>query len=238
MSDYDELPFADAGDAMSDMHFDPSTHTYSVDGEIIPGVTSIMSILGLYDGVPSEVLERASERGLNVHWLTELLDTAAMPIEVAEEYEPYVAAWGQFRDDYGVTFHAIEERVYHPRYGYAGTIDRIATINDCVGVLDIKTTSRLHPETGVQLAAYAEAWNEERSIPFVTHRWAVQLKGDGSYEFKEYTREDDLATFLACLQIHLWKEGVKSQRKSSGRQITAYAQAEVLEWAMEKETAS
>lgn len=219
---------------MSDLHFDPSMHTYSVDGEIIPGVTSIMSILGLYDGVPSEVLERASERGLNVHWLTEMTDMLH-EVDIPEEYEPYVAAWGQFRDDYGVEFHAIEERVYHPRYGYAGTIDRIATINDCVGVLDIKTTSRLHPETGVQLAAYAEAWNEERSTPFVTHRWAIQLKGDGSYVFHEYTREDDFATFLGCLQIHNWKEGVKSQRKSSGVQVDAYEHAASLIWLQERE---
>src|SRR5690606_40991357 len=66
-----------------------------------------------------------------------------------------------FLYDYRPKWTGIEERVYHPIYGYAGTADRFGVMDGLAGVLDVKTTSRIHNETGVQLAAYLEAANTQ-----------------------------------------------------------------------------
>jgi hypothetical protein len=231
-------PFPTEGVPSSDMttpDFDAETHTYTVDGVIIPGVTAIIGqALGLYDGVPSEILERASKRGIAVHAITEAADRLGTEIIVTSNSDdPFVSGciggWYQFLEDHRPHCLVIEHRVYHPTYGYCGTIDRVAVIGGEAGVLDIKTTSELHPETGVQLAAYLEAAKLE--FPQLTKRWAVQLKPDGTYTFHEYTNERDLATFLACLQIQLWREEVTPlRRKLSGVSVGATAHAETLTW--------
>ena len=215
-----------------------------------------------------------------------------------DEYAPYLAAYADFLADHLPRYLAIEQRVYSPTFGFAGTLDRVAIIDGRCGVLDLKCTSRLHPETGLQLAAYQLAWNEDGGecafdpethvytdadgviVPGVTRiieqlgvydgvpveimeraskrgtdihalceeidhnnwrpyipdwpiakaRWALRLCPDGSYEFKEYDRDDDAMAFIACLQIYRWKEAVASNRNPRGTQLTTNDLAATLEW--------
>ena len=51
------------------LEFDEETHTYLVDGIIVPSVTQLLKdqFQHKYDGVPEEVLKRASQRGTEVH---------------------------------------------------------------------------------------------------------------------------------------------------------------------------
>lgn len=211
--------------------FDAETHTYRVNGEVVPGVTSIIRCLSDFTGVPVERLERAGERGSAVHLLTEMSDKGGLRyrITVPEEYAAYVEAWHAFTKDYRPKFLGIEERLYHPEMGYCGTADRIAVIDGEAGILDLKTTWRLHPECGVQLAAYLEAANTMRQQK-LTRRWAIQLRNDGTYDFQEFTRESDWNTFLACLQIYLWKMETSTGRHGNGVQLLAKEHAEALEW--------
>lgn len=215
------------------------------------------------------------------------------------EYQPYLAAYGQFMADHQPRYLAVEQRVYSPTYGYAGTLDRVAVIDERCGVLDLKCTSRLHPETGLQLVAYQLAYNEDGGecafdpethtymdadsviVPGVTRiieqlgmydgvpvevmerasvrgtdihalcemidratmqrqgrprarmavaRWALRLCPDGSYEFREYDREDDVQAFLACLDIYRWKEAHTHNRNPRGIQLTTNELAATLEW--------
>jgi hypothetical protein len=123
---------------------------------------------------------------------------------------PYVFAYAKFRQNYRFDPHFIEERVYHPEQLYAGTLDRIGVIKGCTAVLDIKTSAQLHPMTGLQLAAYKEAWNHHHPEHRVTHRYALRLAADGDYELKEYADRCDYEVFKACQSVTQWLESQRA----------------------------
>jgi len=63
-----------------------------------------------------------------------------------------------------------EYHVFSDTHEYAGTADLIVKINNKLWLLDIKTSNSLHTSYGLQLAAYAMAWNE-------THNEVIEETG-------------------------------------------------------------
>lgn len=53
-----------------------------------------------------------------------------------------------------------EQHIFSDKHRYAGTIDLVVEIDGELWVLDIKTSNSLHKSHDLQLAAYAEAFNE------------------------------------------------------------------------------
>lgn len=53
----------------------------------------------------------------------------------------------------------IEQTVYHPQEGYAGTLDLIAEVSGERCLVDFKTGKAIYPEARMQTAAYREAFN-------------------------------------------------------------------------------
>ena len=51
------------------LEYDDTTHTYLVNGVIVPRVTQVMQVKfgNKYEGIRSEVLNRAAERGTAIH---------------------------------------------------------------------------------------------------------------------------------------------------------------------------
>jgi hypothetical protein len=185
--------------------FHEKSHTYTKGGVLVPGVTTVLEVLDTYAGVPREALEYASRRGTAIHVATELDDKGTLDEDTVEdEIWPYLLAWRAFRLDSGFSPDGIEERVFHPKQWYAGTYDREGILEGDNAIVEIKTTAKLMPSTGPQLAAYQEARNYRRSDK-VRRRWAVQLRDDGDYRLKEYKDAGDRGLFMACLTLHNWK---------------------------------
>ena len=193
--------------------FSPVSHTYEFDGMRVPGVTTVLKLIDGMEGVPPDRLLVAGMRGTAVHTATEEHDLG-LPIKVASDpvvwgvVEPYVTAYLQFLSDHRDTLviEDVEERVYHPLYQYAGTADRVALLAGERAVIDIKTSSKLNPAVGPQLAAYQEALNAHRTAKKrVTTRYALQLKKDATYVLKPYWESDDFAVFRACLEVYRWR---------------------------------
>ena len=189
---------------MSGLTFDAASHTYAFDGNPIPGVTTILKPLTSFHIVRPDILAAASAFGTAVHlaceqWDRGTLDEAALDPALV----PYLDAWKLFSAENIVNWTMIEDRVHHPIYRYAGTLDRFGTVNGKQAVVDIKSSVALYPATGMQLAAYKNA------IPGASPmcaRLAVQLKADGSYVAKPYTDRDDWPTFLSLLTLRTWCE--------------------------------
>ena len=194
--------------------FDASTHTYRLNGSVIPNVTLITGSLASYAGVPAAVLEKARQRGEAVHYATELYDLGDLDMSsVPESVLGYLLAWQKFRDDTGfVPFDdGIEARVHSETYRYAGTIDRAGTFERMAYckptvpvLLDLKATYTLLAAVEPQTAGYMAAWNETRT-PKLKRRFAVHLKKDGTYHLHECREPSDLSVFLAALTCHNWK---------------------------------
>jgi hypothetical protein len=190
--------------------FDEASHTYRHNGIKVPGVTSILSPLTNFDGVPPDVLEAASKFGRAVHLACELDDLGDLDRPTLDPaLEPYLQAWERFCMDAGAQWTHVEARVFNSRLRYAGTLDRFGTLQGLNGrafpegprkaVVDIKSTAQLYPAVGPQLAAYADALNQPSAL-----RVAVQLKPDGSYTAKVYDDPSDWPTFVSLLTLRNW----------------------------------
>ena len=197
------------------LEFESLSHTYAWDGVRVPSVTTVIRPLEAYSRMSEEMLRPYAERGTAVHTLTEVWDTTG---EQPEDMDPslagYLKAWIDFRTDHEFQPIAIEQRLYHGGRGFAGTIDRVGRVRGRISVVDIKTSAKLGPAIGVQLAGYKELWNwNERRDEHAYGRYAVQLMADGTYRLMEYDCPLDVAVFWGCLDIHNWLEEVKSNHK-------------------------
>lgn len=181
--------------------FDPTTHTYRLDGRTLPSVTQVIRGVGLIDfqGIDQEILDRASAFGAAVHQACHYADQGDLNWDTLDELiKVYVQSWLNFRGDMHLqSFGAIEEPIYNEGYFFAGTPDRINSHKNII--IDIKT-GQVQPWIGLQLAAYSIL----AGMP-TARRIAVQLKPDGKFTVHEFTDRKDREVFLAALAVYNWK---------------------------------
>jgi hypothetical protein len=186
--------------------FDEGTHTYSVDGRIIPSVTTIIRPLHDFADIPAAVLERKRVLGTAVHLACELddrdeLDDAATDAEVMG----YVAGWRKFRSDSGAKVLMNEQKLYHPTLMFAGQLDRLLMLrNGVTALIDLKTSVTMSNAFGVQLAGYALLL-EDQDIPRNALH-GLQLRANGAYKLHSYPDPNDAACFRALLSVYHWVE--------------------------------
>jgi hypothetical protein len=201
--------------------FDEAEHRYSYNGRWVRSVTQVLNLITgpIYARIPPPILDYAKLRGSNVHGWTELLDLGeAEPFgptfraldgtilhDEHAEY-PYVVAWQRFRQESGFIPELVEQRFYHPRHRYCGTVDRIGVLNGLRCTLEIKTVAQLASWVGLQTAGYHDAFNHDRPrADQAKGRFAVQLRKDGTYRLEQYRdNAGDLSAFLAMKQVWDW----------------------------------
>jgi hypothetical protein len=180
------------------LQFDAETHTYTLDGSALPSVTYILREAGLIGEWSSNTGPMTV--GSYAHRLTEYDDKGELD---ADSVDPslvgYLDAWRRFRTESGIEIVAIEKRVFHAAYRYAGTVDRVVAWNGLRSVIDIKTGSPA-PWHALQTAAYA---NCETGI---VHRASVYLSADGKYKVSEHESIDDFSVFVSALTLVNWKK--------------------------------
>lgn len=110
---------------------------------------------------------------------------------------------------------ATEQHIFSDEYKYAGTIDLVVEIDGKIWLLDIKTSNSLHTSYDLQLAAYAQAWNENFDTPIeqVGIIWlksssrgadksGKKLQGDGwALKTPHNTYQENLQSFLKVYDI-------------------------------------
>lgn len=109
-----------------------------------------------------EIRDEAGRRGSVVHKLTELYDAGeevnlvnpngSIDYKLNEwaMFERYV----DFRKRFSFTTDCIELNIISKELGYAGTLDRVITMDGKKILLDIKTSNAIYPSYWLQLAAY------------------------------------------------------------------------------------
>lgn len=192
------------------LKFDGSNHTYTLDGQVIPGVTTILNPLTDYSKVPKPILEKAAARGNYIHKACEMFCWGTLDeTDIEEDYQPYIDSFKLFMEEIRFEPEFIEERVYHPKLKYAGTFDLGGILHPFGRAkkahrvqIDIKTTFAFMPSVGPQTAAYNEAWNygKKKNLSF-DKRFALRLKKDG-YELLPLRDSGDMNIFLSCLNIY------------------------------------
>lgn len=194
----------------TDLIFEERNHLYSLKSKniILPSVTQIMEPLtsSVYKDIPSNIVFKKADVGSDVHHATELLDRYNVE-DIKEEENGYLEAYKAFKKDYQPQMIFIELQHWHTKLYYAGTLDRLALIDNKFVLLDIKTTSPIHTElVAVQLSAYEEMLKNEKIQ--VDERAALLLKPDGTYEFIR-NLPDRWDIFESLLKIHYFKPKIK-----------------------------
>ena len=194
---------------MPTLKFDEATHTYTLDGKVLPSVTQILKPLYDFSGITPEVLERKRQIGTAVHKAIELdllddLDSASLAPEVA----PYFAAWARFRSEFQPESQGGGAEVKVHTEAYAGTVDLITgrVGHSDTWVIDYKTSAQVGPVVALQTAAYAHAAHEMGLVPHGPKRAALHLLPTGSYKLIEYKDRNDLRVFQSLLTVHQWRQ--------------------------------
>lgn len=188
--------------------FDENTHTYKLNGTVIPSVTQILKAAGLIslEYVDKDILNQKADLGRKIHLTTELYDTDSLDDESTHSLlKSYLNQWIKFKSDYEVELDSIETMLYHPVYRYAGRIDRIGKVkmNNFKGkaIIDIKSGVPYHHHA-IQLAGYADLYNyRKKTKDVITKRICVYLTPD-DYKVIEHSSLTDRAIFFAALTIN------------------------------------
>lgn len=128
------------------LEFIDETHTYLVDGIIVPSITQILKIKfgNKYDGVSKNTLNRASEKGTEVHEAIEKLCKTG-EVEDLKEVKNFMFLQKQYK------FEVLDNEVPIILFKddvpvAAGRLDLDLKINEDEGLGDIKRTSVLDKE--------------------------------------------------------------------------------------------
>lgn len=196
--------------------FDEGPHIYRWNDLIVPSVTQVIKDLTSFDMIPATVLELARQKGVYVHKMVELWANNQLgerddqPEWIRPAYDEFL----KFAHDTGLKVVASERRVYHPVYGYAGTLDLRCTMRHKkgVGILDVKRSFLAGDAIGLQLAGYEGAENADKSQEKIEWRAAIRIHENFSYRLEQYDDKNDWQTFLACLVRHRW---IKAREKQT-----------------------
>ena len=191
---------------MAQLLFFDEGHKYTIDGEELPSVSELTRFISreIYGDVGQFNLDRAADRGTAVHKATELLDKYGT-VEIDEDIAPYLQAYIAFRKEHKCEWQKIEYATHHPENLYAGTLDRVGTVDGKLVVLDIKTSSTIQkPLYTAQLNLY------RKTLPGPIEQLVIlHLKKDGTYKLIDIPIDDTLAD--ACITMH---EALKKKKRS------------------------
>ncbi len=175
---------------LPELEFEDKTHTYTLDGIVIPSVSEIMEPLSKekYKGISESTLNKAAEKGTAVHNSIENYIKFEID-DVPPEHRGYFDAFLDWCKLYKPDVVESELKIYHKLLKYGGTIDILAYIDGVLTLIDIKTTSVLSDMTcGVQLEAYTQAL---KSLGIAVERKLIlQLKKTRKYVIREYPTMD------------------------------------------------
>jgi hypothetical protein len=151
---------------------------YQRNGKFYPSVSSILNYFPknqffhswLKDvGYNSDIIaQKAASEGTQVHnaaeaflngeditWIDEF-GNVKYNLDVWKMILKFADFWNNNKPELVAT----EYHLFSDKYEYAGTADLIVRFKDELWLMDIKTSNTLHTSYELQLAEYAEAWNE------------------------------------------------------------------------------
>lgn len=189
--------------------FREEDHSYWVAGKRVVNVTRVLADLTDFSRIDPETLERARQEGLAAHRMVELDCAAELDVDALPDWLlPRFAAWRRFLKETGFKVIDSERRLYHPKYGYAGTSDLLGWMDDRLTLIDIKRSLYAGRVIGLQLAGYALL--REQSKERVRRRYALLLNENGNYRMEEFNDPNDATVFMSALILYKWKSAQRS----------------------------
>ena len=144
-----------------EVEFIDDTHTYLVDGVIVPSITQILKVRfnKKYDGIPKSTLQRASEKGTQMH---EVIEKWCKKEEESDLKELRNFKFLKRQYNFSVMQNEVPVILWHDdEIIGAGRLDMVISMNGQVGLADLKRTSVLDKDyLGYQLNLYRIAYQQ------------------------------------------------------------------------------
>jgi len=180
------------------LQLDKTTHTYTLDGRTLPGVTAVLTDVGAVD--TTWFTPEARRRGQIVHRACRLLLEDDLDEDsLSPGLKGYIAAFKRFLTETGFKAKFIEHKVHG--INHAGTLDWYGVMHGAAVLIDGKSGA-VPKWCRLQTAAYAQALQHCEGA-LVEKRFGLQLKPDGKYALSEaYTNLADFEYWDACLRVY------------------------------------
>lgn len=175
---------------MPGLEFEETKHVYTLDGIIIPSVSTVMEPLNAdkYAGISKATLDNAANKGTAVHDCIENWIKFGF-MDIPPEHQSYIDGFMEWWNKNTPKVVGSEIRLYHKILGYGGTCDLLAYIGDKLTLIDYKSTYVLSDMTcRIQLEAYAQAL-ASHGIK-VEQKMILHLKKDGKSAQRDYPAND------------------------------------------------
>lgn len=174
--------------------------------------------IDLMKGSPWRSRDAAALQGTAIHAWAEAHVLGQTPAPAPEAHQPYLDGFLRFLDEWQPEYEASEATVYSRRYGYAGTLDFIATLPGLGRVLgDYKTGKGVYGEVALQLAAYRFAEfvgmpnGDEAPVPEVDGAVVLHLTPAGYFLIPVEADEVAFRFFLYAQQVRIFGESVSRE---------------------------
>ena len=139
------------------VEFIKDTHTYLVDGIVVPSVSKILRetiFADKYKNIPEKILKRAAKYGTEMHEAIEHDNDSKLDKKQKKSF----LEWKNLQKEYNIK-PLRQETIVHYGLDYAGTFDMIAVLLGEEALIDIKTTAKLDVSyLSWQLSMYAYAY--------------------------------------------------------------------------------
>lgn len=161
------------------LEYDDDEHIYLVDGVIVPSVTQVLKVQfgGKYANVNRSVLQRAANRGTEIHKAIENYCRGDEDLIAIKE----VRNFRFLKNQYNFKVLENEKPIIIVKDGTpiaAGRLDLVLDIKDGTALADIKTTSTLDKEyLAYQLNLYRIGYMQSYGVD-ITGLYGVHLRDD------------------------------------------------------------
>ena len=187
-------------------HFDPGPHVHTLNGVVLPGVTSVLKAEHFVDDRWWN--DNARDRGTYIHQCIQALHENDLDeSRLLSEYAGFIGGYRAFLIEKGFVATEVERPVCSISRMFAGVLDLIGTFrgNPTLTLIDAKTGD---PGEAVKLqtAAYRFAYYEETKT-YIPERYALQLSREGTYKLHgPFLDQSDETVFLSAVNCWWWRQ--------------------------------
>jgi len=186
------------------LELDEKTHTYRLDGSIVPGVTEALRDVGVIE--TQYLTEEGRLRGSRVHRACAALIYGTLDWGMLDEADSgYLCAFDSFLTTTQAEVLFVEEMVQGTDTGgslpYGGKLDLVLRLNGVIGLPDLKTGA-VAPWCRVQVAAYGRALEQSHGM-VVEKTFGLHLAADGKFKLTEAYQKSpcDFLYFESALRL-------------------------------------
>jgi hypothetical protein len=189
--------------ASKEYRFDESTHTHSIGGIIVPGITTVLKPLYDFSAVPEHILKASCAYGSAVHKVVELDCLDALDVDSLDEsLRPSLTGFGQWLRDFGFSKSdfIVEVPMGDPALKFAGIPDLIV---DGKAIIELKTRKVNMLTDPLQTVAQQNLWvkNGGARVKEYAH-YVLELRQDETYRCTRVNTKDAWSKFRRLLDYY------------------------------------